>query len=66
MCGEILISRYLHDFKACNCSNVTCVDGGRDYKRRGGVELGMIQEIDPSGQRFPNADGYVQPRLLED
>lgn len=65
MCGEILISRHRHDFKMCSCSNKTFVDGGFDYMRVGGREMDMIQVIDPSGQTAPDANGYVQPRLLE-
>lgn len=33
-CGEIIESTYRHDFKVCKCGKV-CVDGGKDYLRRG-------------------------------
>ena len=34
LCGDIIESRYRHDFKSCRCGAV-CVDGGKDYIRRG-------------------------------
>lgn len=33
ICGDIIESKHVHDFKTCSCGNVS-VDGGRDYLRR--------------------------------
>lgn len=33
-CGEIIESKYCHDFQQCSCGSVF-VDGGHDYLRRG-------------------------------
>lgn len=33
-CGEVIESRYRHDFVSCRCGTC-CVDGGTDYLRRG-------------------------------
>ena len=32
-CGEVIESRYRHDFVTCSCGALS-VDGGRDYIRR--------------------------------
>ena len=32
-CGEILISKYTHDFVTCSCGSLS-VDGGQDYTKR--------------------------------
>lgn len=32
-CGEILISKYTHDFVTCSCGSLS-VDGGQDYLKR--------------------------------
>jgi len=32
MCGEILESRHVHDYKTCKCG-LTMLDGGNDYIR---------------------------------
>ena len=34
LCGDIIESNYRHDFRSCRCGAV-CVDGGKDYIRRG-------------------------------
>lgn len=34
-CGDVIESRYRHDFKFCRCRSVA-VDGGFDYLRRVG------------------------------
>jgi len=36
-CGDIVESKYRHDFKSCSCGRVV-VDGGRDYLRRGYID----------------------------
>ena len=32
-CGDVIESKYRHDFKTCSCGRVS-VDGGHDYLRR--------------------------------
>lgn len=34
LCGEIIYSNNVHDYKTCKCGNLS-VDGGFDYLRRG-------------------------------
>ena len=34
-CGDILESKFTHDFKQCSCEAIF-IDGGHDYLRRGG------------------------------
>ena len=36
-CGDIIESKYRHDFVQCSCGRVF-VDGGHDYLRRGFTE----------------------------
>lgn len=44
-CGQILESKFRHDFQSCTCSNKTFVDGGFDYCRAGGVRLDLIEYL---------------------
>ena len=52
-CGEILESKFNHDFKTCSCKRLS-VDGGLDYVRRGYkdkdsyIELSEFEWIDIS------------------
>lgn len=34
-CGDVIESKFRHDFQSCKCGAIF-VDGGRDYCRRGG------------------------------
>lgn len=45
-CGVILESMTRHDFKMCECTNESYVDGGHDYQRLGGVDLSKIEVWD--------------------
>lgn len=51
-CGEILESRHCHDFQNCKCENQTFVDGGNDYLRIGGKDLGQIVVINEDGTEW--------------
>lgn len=56
-CGDIIESRYTHDFKWCSCGKCA-VDGGHDYLRRTGEhedyeELSVV--IDNSSQSKNNS-----------
>lgn len=44
-CGDVIESKYRHDFVQCSCGE-SFVDGGLDYLRRGG-ELDDMSEWDP-------------------
>ncbi len=33
LCGDVIESKYRHDYKRCSCGNIA-VDGGNDYLRR--------------------------------
>ena len=43
-CGETLVSNYTHDYKTCNCSQQTMVDGGLSYAKFGGKDLNRVQK----------------------
>lgn len=45
-CGEILTSKFKHDFQMCSCENQTFCDGGSDYQRVGGVDFEKITIYD--------------------
>ena len=57
-CGDVLISRYRHDYVMCTCDNKTMLDGGTDYQRYGGVDLSLI---DLSGTVYLT-DGFEKCR----
>jgi len=38
-CGDIIESKFRHDFVECSCGSIF-VDGGKDYLRRGYLEKG--------------------------
>ena len=44
-CGKVLESLSVHDFQACGCPNNTFADGGLDYQRYGGVDIGFVQVL---------------------
>ncbi len=48
-CGDIIESKYTHDFKRCSCKSVAA-DGGKDYLSRVGnekdyIELSIVKEV---------------------
>lgn len=43
-CGDIIESKYTHDFKQCSCKSCF-VDGGHEYLRRGFAEQGCFEEL---------------------
>lgn len=43
-CGDIIESKYRHDFVKCKCGAIF-VDGGKDYARRGAKNLEDIIEL---------------------
>ena len=43
-CGDIVVSRYRHDFVYCKCGAIF-VDGGNDYHRMGASNLEDILEV---------------------
>ena len=51
-CGKELTSKHRHDFVGCGCPNQTHVDGGTDYRKCGGVDLGKIAAWDPTTKTF--------------
>jgi hypothetical protein len=40
-CGDIIVSKHVHDFVQCRCSAIF-VDGGMQYLRRGGEDEDFI------------------------
>ena len=43
-CGEVIESRYRHDFVTCSCGALS-VDGGKDYIRRAYLEEEGYEEL---------------------
>ncbi len=61
-CGEILESKFRHDFQRCSCENRTFTDGGNDYYRYGGMDMRQIAFLDDEN----NVVGYaVRPEDKE-
>lgn len=44
-CGEILESKFRHDFQQCSCDNETFCDGGLVYQRIGGININKVEII---------------------
>jgi hypothetical protein len=40
-CGDIIVSKHVHDFVGCRCGAIF-VDGGMEYLRRGGEEEDFV------------------------
>ncbi len=62
MCGMVLESKQVHDFRMCGCPNQTFVDGGDQYKRFGAkdlkqVELQPIEDPSPKNARQRGPEG---------
>ena len=45
-CGEVLESKFRHNFVSCGCPNEAFVDGGNDYLRCGGKDLDKIEFLE--------------------
>lgn len=43
LCGDVAISKHVHDFKACKCGAIA-VDGGHEYLKRSG-NLDVFEEL---------------------
>ncbi len=41
LCGDVIESKYRHDFVSCKCRAIF-TDGGKDYIRRGAKDFNMI------------------------
>ncbi len=44
ICGDVLESLHVHDFKVCSCGNIS-VDGGLQYIKRSAKILDKIQDL---------------------
>lgn len=58
-CGDVLVSRYTHDYVMCSCDNKTMLDGGTDYQRFGGKDIRLV---DLSGTIYLT-DDFEKSRL---
>ena len=45
VCGEVLTSRFHHDFQQCSCENQAHVDGGNDYMKIGAMDISKVKII---------------------
>ena len=43
-CGDIIESKFTHDYKECSCKSCF-VDGGHEYLRRGFTERGCFEDL---------------------
>lgn len=63
ICGDVIESKHVHDFKRCSCGNVA-VDGGHEYLRRCFAEpddyeeLSVCKEINNPDKPYEPDDGY--------
>ena len=48
-CGDVIESKYRHDFQSCSCGAIF-VDGGTDYLRRGGKDIDDVIEMSEEWQ----------------
>lgn len=44
LCGDVVESKTVHDFRSCSCGEIS-VDGGKDYLRRCAKDLSNIIEL---------------------
>ena len=63
-CGDIIESKFTHDYKECSCKRCF-VDGGREYLRRGFIEKGDFEElseiiIEEEGMKCPQCNRELQ------
>ena len=43
-CGDIIESKYTHDFVRCSCGAIA-VDGGRSYLKRSAMSMNDVEEL---------------------
>jgi hypothetical protein len=43
-CGDIIESKYTHDFVRCGCGAIA-VDGGRSYLKRSAMSMNDVEEL---------------------
>lgn len=64
-CGDVIESRYTHDFKFCSCGAVF-VDGGCEYLRRGYRDGPEEDYIELSDYEEEEEDDKADPRDPEE
>jgi hypothetical protein len=50
-CGDIIESKYRHDFVKCSCGAIF-VDGGNEYWRAGASDFKFFERIDNLGKKL--------------
>ena len=60
-CGDIIESKYRHDFVTCKCGAIS-VDGGKDYLRRSGnlEDYEDLSEVLPEVKVDPKKMDYIE------
>ena len=43
-CGDVIESKFRHDFVTCSCSAIS-VDGGHDYLKRSAMDFNDLEEM---------------------
>jgi len=44
-CGQILVSRHIHDLQTCSCPNMATVDGGVLYTKTGAKDPSKLKDL---------------------
>ena len=63
-CGDVIESKYRHDWQTCSCKLVFC-DGGRDYQRLGFSKPSDIIIVFDDGSEKPFAEFIEKERAQE-
>lgn len=59
VCGEVIESKYRHDFVTCKCGACS-VDGGHDYLRRGFKEKSSYTDLSEVVPDTPENHGQTE------
>jgi len=51
LCGDIIESKYRHDFVKCSCGEIF-VDGGNEYWRAGAGNFKNFDRLDNNGNKY--------------
>lgn len=63
LCGDIIVSTHVHDYRRCKCGEIA-VDGGHDYARRTAKDLNNIIEMTVYQDEDGNEYTYEQAMKL--
>ena len=58
-CGDIIESRYTHEFVRCSCGAIA-VDGGKEYLRRSFYNMDDIEELSEFSKKQVSAKTNIE------